>query len=154
MCGRYTLYDFDGIVDRFDLDQVDLELLDSIHQSYNVAPSQTNPVVIRNSPNHIELMQWGYIPFWEKEPGKGLKLINARAETVAEKPMFKKALQQHRCLVPANGFYEWKVTKAGKVPYFIRLKNESLLAFAGLYSLTKDQNDQEIKSYTIIITRP
>lgn len=154
MCGRYTLYDFNGMADRFEIDQADIELLLGFEENYNITPSQANPVVIRNSPNHIELMQWGFIPSWEKESDKGFKLINARAETVAEKPMFKKALEGNRCLVPANGFYEWKVTKAGKVPYFIRLKSDSLFAFAGIYSVTKNRDNKEIKSYAIITTMP
>jgi putative SOS response-associated peptidase YedK len=150
MCGRYNLYNFKNIKDRFNIDKLDIEL----HENYNIAPSQLNPVVTRNSPNKIEMMKWGFIPFWAKDENIGFKMINARAETLNEKPAFKKSLEEYRCLVPANGFYEWKETKEGKIPYLIKMKDDSLFSFAGLFSTRTDTEGKDIKSYTIITTSP
>jgi putative SOS response-associated peptidase YedK len=122
--------------------------------SYNVAPGATMPVVVRNSPNRVELMQWGLIPFWAKDPKNSYKTINARAETVASSPAFREAFKRRRCLVPASGFYEWQQTERGKLPYFIHLKDIELFAFAGLYDVWKDAEGNELHTYTIITTTP
>jgi putative SOS response-associated peptidase YedK len=108
------------------------------------------PVVVRHSPNCLELMRWGLIPRWAKDASTGLRTINARAETVAEKRTYRRPLQFQRCLVPASGFYEWKQTEGGKVPYWILLEDEPLFAFAGLWESWTDPAGQEIRSYTII----
>lgn len=147
MCGRYDLDQPDEIYDRFEIE--DRRLL--LEPNYNVAPSQIMPVVVQHSPNHLELMRWGLIPFYAKEP-KGI--INARAETVSTNAAFKKAFQLQRCLVPASGFYEWKKTSQGKVPYHIYLKDDRLFAFAGIYTIWKSSQGQELKTYAIITTEP
>jgi putative SOS response-associated peptidase YedK len=121
---------------------------------YNVAPGQLMPVVIGNGSNHIELMRWGLVPSWAKDPKIGYRMINARAETVAEKPAFRRSLASRRCLVPATGFFEWQKHGASKTPYYIRLKDESLFAFAGLYDVWVDDEGRPLKSYTIITTAP
>jgi putative SOS response-associated peptidase YedK len=148
MCGRYTLVEVDGLQKRFSLE----EALPEVSARYNVAPTQTMPVVTRHSPNQLELMRWGLIPSWAKEPNIGNRMINARAETVAEKPAFKRALERRRCLIPASGFYEWKQTESGKVPHYIHLTDEPLFAFAGLYENWKAPDETWVRSYTIITT--
>ena len=150
MCGRYGLVSTDKLAERFDAEKFKSEL----DKRYNIAPCQNLPVVTRHSPNQIEIMRWGLIPFWAKDEKIGYRMINARAETVAEKNSFKKSLQSMRCLVPADFFYEWQVTKEGKQPMLIRLKSQEIFAFAGLYSTWKNPEGEEIKTYTIITTEP
>lgn len=150
MCGRYTLTNTAGITARFKAKQPELPL----KARYNVAPSQVMPVVVRNSPNRLELMKWGLIPFWSKEPKAGYSTINARAEGIADKPAYRKPIRSQRCLVPADGFYEWQKNGTSKQPFFIHLKDEELFAFAGLYDIYKDKDGNELKTFTIITTEP
>jgi putative SOS response-associated peptidase YedK len=152
MCGRYSFdpqdYDF---YRRFVIKNKTF----SLKPSYNVAPADTMPVVVSDGSNTLELMRWGLVPFFAKDPSIGSKMINARAETVAEKPSFKRLLTSKRCLVPASGFYEWKQFPEGKLPHHIRVKGETVFAFAGLYDVWKDpKNGTELKTYTIITTEP
>ncbi|MCA1666687.1 MAG: SOS response-associated peptidase [Thermomicrobia bacterium] len=150
MCGRYALVVVgDGSLQRrFSLEEV----LDAPHPHFNVAPTQTMPVIVRNSPNRVEMMRWGLIPSWAKDATIGNRMINARAETVAEKPAYRKPLRSQRCLVPATGFFEWKRDGEGKTPHFIHLVDESLFAFAGLYDRWRDANGETVLSYTILTT--
>lgn len=97
-------------------------------------------------------MRWGLIPFWAKDEKIGSKLINARAESVAERPAFRTSMKDKRCLVPTTGFYEWKDTGKGKQPYLARKKNEKLFAMAGLYDQWKDHDGKDVLSFTIITT--
>jgi len=150
MCGRYSLVPKADFAERFGVENLQLDL----QPRYNIAPTQTTPVITRNSPNRAEEMRWGLVPFWAKDPSIGNKMINARAETVAEKPAFRKALAARRCLVPASGFYEWKRDAGGKVPHYIFLRDTDSFAFAGLYEIWKDQDGQVLKTYTIITTTP
>ena len=124
--------------------------------TYNAAPTQQLPVyrIDRQGEPRLELLRWGLIPSWAPDPKIGAKMINARAETVAEKPSFRSAFRRRRCLVPMNGFYEWAVTSAGKVPHFIRLLNAELFAAAGLYEWWNAPDGSEIRSYTIITFEP
>jgi putative SOS response-associated peptidase YedK len=130
------------------------ELLGEPQPRYNVAPTQTLPVVVRHSPNHLEMMRWGLIPSWAKDASIGSRMINARAETVAEKPAYRGPLRSQRCLVPASGFFEWKRDGARKTPYFIHLTDEPLFAFAGLYDIWHDSDGREVASYSVITTGP
>lgn len=152
MCGRYAIVlAGDGALQRrFSLE----ELLDDPASRYNVAPTQTLPVIVRNSPNRVEMMRWGLIPSWAKDAAIGSRMINARAETVAEKPAFRRPLRSQRCLVPASGFFEWKREGDGKTPHFIHLPDEPLFAFAGLYDTWRDADGQVVRSYTILTTEP
>jgi putative SOS response-associated peptidase YedK len=150
MCGRYGFVPGDTFEERFEVEHTQEPLL----PSYNVAPGASMPVVVRNSPNRVERMRWGLIPFWAKDPKISYKTINARAETVAASPVFREAFKRRRCLVPASGFYEWQQTERGKLPYFIHLKDMQLFAFAGLYDVWKDAEGNELRSYTIITTIP
>jgi putative SOS response-associated peptidase YedK len=150
MCGRYGFeVTAPALQERFDIEGD----IPAVPARYNVAPTQTMPVVVHHSPNSVALMRWGLIPFWAKDVSVGSKMINARAETVAEKPAYRKALATHRCLVPASGFYEWQRNDRGvKVPYWIFCKDEPLFAFAGLHAAWKGPEDEWIHSYTIITT--
>lgn len=152
MCGRYTVYQTDKIKERFDVDSVPGDL----RPNYNVAPGQDLPVVVEDKTRHLKVMRWGLIPFWAKDQKIGYKLINARSETIFEKPMWKGAVTKHRCLVPANGFYEWKkLDGKDKQPFYIRPKDQELFAFAGITSSWTDKETGEvIDSYSIITTSP
>jgi putative SOS response-associated peptidase YedK len=150
MCGRYSLVPTENIARRFDIADQQLTLL----PHYNVAPSQSMPVVVRNSPNHLVEMQWGLIPSWSKEPRVKFSTINARAETLTTSPVFRGPFKSRRCLVPASGFYEWQQTGQGKQPYCIRLHDGELFAFAGLYDIWRDGEGNELYSYTIITSAP
>lgn len=122
--------------------------------NYNVAPSFMMPVVTKNSPKKIQLMKWGLIPSWAKDSRIGYKMINARAESIQEKPSFRNSFKNRRCLVPATGFYEWKKDGDTKIPYYFKAKDNSTFSFAGLYDIWIDAEGKEILSYTIITTEP
>jgi putative SOS response-associated peptidase YedK len=145
MCGRYTIAPGKKFFDRFDIHNRQLTL----DAHYNVKPTQIMPVVVQHSPNSVELMKWGFLRSWANRP-----LINATAEKVGSSQVFRKSFERQRCLVPASGFYEWKETPTGKVPYYITLKEYTLFAFAGLYEVSKDKEGKEITTYTIITTTP
>ena len=150
MCGRYTLRTpLETLVQRFEID----EYPSFITPSYNIAPSQgVAAVIAENGKRKLEMLHWGLIPSWAKDPEVGNKMINARAETVAEKPSYRKAFKERRCLILADGFYEWQKTDSGKQPFYIRMEDESPFAFAGLWESW--QNGREIRSCTIITTSP
>ena len=120
--------DGDRLADYYGLDTVPV-----FGGGYNVAPSSPVPVVRRQTGKELALCHWGFIPHWVKEPV--LKPINARAETLAGKPYFRDAFKRRRCLVPANGYYEWRAAPGGKQPYFIRMAGAELFSFAGLWSV-------------------
>ncbi|MCH7689515.1 MAG: SOS response-associated peptidase [candidate division Zixibacteria bacterium] len=151
MCGRYVLaQDYEELKKRFGLELSDF----SMKPSYNIAPGQANPVISNGSGRTIKAMKWGLIPHWAKDPRIAYKMINARSETVAEKPSYRDAFKSKRCLIPASGFYEWQKSASDpkkKTPIHIRLKKSELFAFAGLWSLWK-REDVEILTYTIITT--
>ncbi len=151
MCGRYVLaQDYEELKKRFGLELSDF----SMKPSYNIAPGQANPVITNGSGRTIKAMKWGLIPHWAKDPRIAYKMINARSETVAEKPGYRDAFKNKRCLIPASGFYEWQKSASDpkkKTPIHIRLKKSELFAFAGLWSLWI-KNESEIFSYTIITT--
>ncbi|HEY8910220.1 MAG TPA: SOS response-associated peptidase [Desulfosporosinus sp.] len=148
MCGRFTLAEFEGIEERFLIETPELK------PNYNVAPSQDIPVIINNGANHLAIFRWGLIPFWAKDPAIGHKMINARAETVDEKPSFKTSLQRKRCLIVADGFYEWKKEGSTKRPHRITLTNKELFGFAGLWDTWKSPAGDMVNSCSIITTTP
>ena len=122
---------------------------------YNAAPSQRLPVITNAAPDRIQLLRWGLVPAWSRDPSGGPRPINARAETLAEKPSFRLLLGRRRCLVLADGFYEWRATPAGKVPYRILLRDEQPFAFAGLWDEWVDRATGELHpTFTIITTEP
>jgi putative SOS response-associated peptidase YedK len=150
MCGRFALYrSLEEIKEAFSIQQVNLEL----EPSYNVAPTQDVAVVVqREEGNTLEKMRWGLIPFWAKDPSIGSRMINARSETVHEKNSFKRPLKSQRCLVIADGFFEWQKTGQSKVPMFIQLKSKRPFGFAGLYDAWRSPEGEAITSCTIITT--
>lgn len=148
MCGRYGFIPGKNFYKRFKIDKATGKL----KPSYNVAPGRTMPVVIRQSPNQLIEMKWGLVPHWAEDPKIGYHMINARAETLSSKPAFRSLLSSKRCLVPASGFYEWDHKGKAKIPYYIKLKNDDMFSFAGLYDIWKDAEGKMLMSYTIITT--
>ena len=134
MCGRFALSTTPTeVADHFGLDQPP-----ELEARFNVAPGQGIATISRTIGNRrpvLSLRRWGLVPSWAKDGKIGNRLINARAETAAEKPSFRSALRRRRCLVPADGFYEWSGTKGSKQPYFIGLEGRALFAFAGLWEM-------------------
>ncbi|MCI1188046.1 SOS response-associated peptidase [Hymenobacter sp. DH14] len=151
MCGRYSfIAPAPTIEQRFDA-----KFAEPASPSYNAAPSQRLPVITNAAPDQIQLLQWGLVPAWSRDPAGGPKPINARAETLAEKPSFRMLLARRRCLVLADGFYEWQATPAGKVPHRILLRDEQPFAFAGLWDEWVDRATGELHpTFTIITTEP
>lgn len=146
MCGRYTLVETNKLVERFQT----INTREDIRQNYNVAPTHVMPVVIADGrDNELELMKWGFEPGWARRP-----LINAQAESLGEKRTFKESFANRRCLIPANGFYEWKENGSEKIPYYFRLVGGELYAFAGLYDEFLSKDGKKIREYTIITTEP
>ncbi len=153
MCGRFTQnYTWREIVALYQLTQPALNL----QPRYNIAPTTTIDALIPNSRSQLELvrMRWGLIPSWWKKTAKEARsTFNARAETVATKPMFRVAFKRSRCVIPASGYYEWKTTPTGKQPYYISAADGSVLSFAGLWDEWHDlENGEIVKSCTIIVT--
>ena len=156
MCGRFvSASDPDGLVRFFVIDE---RKTDDLPPSYNVAP--TDPVyavAAHEQRRYLVSFRWGLVPHWAESPAVGAKMINARAETAAEKPAYREALRRRRCLIPADGFYEWRKDAAGaKTPHFIHRPDHQLLAFAGLWETWRDKDDPQaapVKSCTIL-TRP
>lgn len=155
MCGRYTLrrYDLLSLGLRAEPSAPFEEFDERPH--YNVAPSQFMPIAVaKEGHRQMRMAQWGFVPSWTKGPPKS-RPINARAETIATSAMFRQAFAKRRCLVPADGFYEWQGTKPPKQPYFIHRKDDGLIAFAGLWERWRPSPDAEsVETYTIITTAP
>ncbi len=145
MCGRLTFYDEVKLGQTYNVEF-------SVKPSFNAAPGIQHPILFFRKGNAIvEQMKWGLVPSWAKDPRVGFKMINARTETVAMRPAYRTPLRSQRCLIPANGFYEW--SKEGKKqPYYITLKTSPAFMIAGLYDRWHDVEGKEIASFTIITT--
>ena len=153
MCGRYRLTRKKEIL----AEHFGIEPDDNWQPRYNVAPTQDIAVIRqhRDEPKRIaSVMRWGLIPFWSKDPNAGFKMINARAEDVAEKPAFREALRKRRCLIPADGFYEWQKSGGKKRPFCFTMADDSLFAFAGIWERWKNPEGQWIETCSIITTTP
>lgn len=153
MCGRYSLVaGADQLALRFDFDPAGLDL----PPNFNVAPTHSVLTVRADEAHHREaaLMRWGLIPSWAKDKSVGYRMINARAETVAERPSYRTALQRRRCLVIADGFYEWRREGKARTPMRITLRSGEPFAFAGLWETWRDPEGDLIRSCTIITTAP
>jgi putative SOS response-associated peptidase YedK len=151
MCGRFSFITFSDIIERFSLVQLEFDFV----PRYNIAPSQPVPVVIhKNGGNQLYMFRWGLIPYWAKDESIGNKLINARAETLEAKPSFRKSFEEKRCLILADGFYEWKKEGRLKKPYRITLQDGKPFAFAGLWDSWLSPSGQVINSCAIITTTP
>ena len=150
MCGRYSLIFIDDLGKRFRI----FDPMLGIRSHFNIAPSKMMPVIVhQHGKAGMVMMQWGLVPRMAKNPEKSLHPINAKAETLAEKPMLSGLLQKQRCLVPASGFYEWKKEGTRKTPFYIRLKDTPIFAFAGLYDVWYDLNNIAHPSYTLVTTK-
>ncbi|NJM05556.1 SOS response-associated peptidase [Candidatus Gracilibacteria bacterium] len=149
MCGRYTLKTSgDELARQFELADVP-----QLTPRYNIAPTQEVPVVrLRDEQHRLDMMRWGLIPSWAKDRSVGARMINARAETLAEKPSFRTAFRQRRCLVPADGFYEWLTQGKSKQPYHIHLADSPVFGLAGLWEFWRSPQGEPVLSCTIITT--
>lgn len=145
MCGRYDLHDYAELIEDYTIPS-DV----SLHPNYNVAPTQIMPVVTDGG---LRMMRWGLIPRWAKDEKIGYKLFNARSESVFEKPLWKTIITKNRCLVPANGFYEWQKREDGRQPYYIYTKDHNLIMFAGIWE-TWERNNKRWLTYSILTTTP
>jgi putative SOS response-associated peptidase YedK len=151
MCGRYELHTHPAAVAlTFGLAQPP-----TLQPRYNIAPMQDVPVIRQGQSGERELafVRWGLVPRWAKDPAIGAKMINARAETIADKPSFRTAFRKHRLLLPADGFYEWKRTATGKQPIHIGLKGGGLFAFAGLAERWLSPAGEVLDTCTIVTTQ-
>ena len=148
MCGRFQL----SVKGKQISERFNVEVFDEFYKpNYNCAPSQKLPVITNAEPTKLSYFKWGLIPFWAKDPKISHKLINTRAESILEKPSFKNAFKQRRCLIPANGFYEWK-KESDKTPYRIFLKSAEMFAMAGIWESWKDAEKKTIFTFSIITT--
>lgn len=149
MCGRFAQFTvLENLQSRFPVDTVACELT----PSYNVAPSQEILSIIRRKENLLLKLHWGIVPFWVKDFSKAGKSINARVETAAQKPSFKAAFRYRRCLILADGFYEWKKTGSRKQPWFLTLPGKEPFAFAGLWDAWTGEDGSVYDSCTILTT--
>jgi putative SOS response-associated peptidase YedK len=146
MCGRYTFQPTEEFYRRFNI----ANRLDGLVARYNIAPSQLVPVIIGNNPHQVVLMRWGLIPHWAKEDKTAYKMINARMETLTQRPAFRSLLAANRCLVPASGYYEWKAEARGKTPYYIHPASHEFFAFAALYDVWTNPDGEDLHTFTII----
>jgi putative SOS response-associated peptidase YedK len=151
MCGRYVCsFSIEGLIEQFGLDAAT-----AFQPHYNIAPSAVVPIV-RQSPQGkrvADLLRWGLIPNWSKDPAIGGKLNNARAESITEKPSFRNAYRQRRCLIPANGFYEWQeVAGEKKQPWYIHLKGDVPMAMGGLWESWIDPADEIVRTFCVVTT--
>ena len=151
MCGRFTLHHSTReIAERFAVQQVMFEF----PPRYNIAPSQPVAVITQNGVRALGAHRWGLVPSWAKDPQIGNRLINARAETLAEKPSFKNALTRRRCLIPADGFYEWKKAGKASTPLRVHMDGDALFALAGLWEEWNAPDGSPLRTCTIITTAP
>lgn len=153
MCGRFTL-----TLDPGELQEL-LDLGPFIHivqPRYNIAPSQPIPIVRNSEKREVELYQWGLVPSWADDPKIGYRMINARSETANEKPSFRAAFKRRRCLILADGFFEWHAEEKGaqKTPYLFKLKNDAPFTFAGLYEHWQAPEGGELHTCTILTCSP
>ena len=150
MCGRFVGFSSVEMLQKhFPIDVADIEAT----PNYNIAPTQEIITIARHEgKNYLQKYFWGLVPFWAKDLSIGTKLINARSETAATKPSFRNAFKKRRCLIPANGFYEWQKSKKGKQPMFLTLPDGSPFAFAGLWEIWNDKgkNEDPYHSCTIL----
>ncbi|WP_139492904.1 SOS response-associated peptidase [Brevibacillus dissolubilis] len=152
MCGRFTLVtEPDKLMERFMLEQIGFEL----RPRYNIAPGQLVLAIIGNQgERRIGQLKWGLVPFWAKDEKIGYKMINAKSETIREKPAFKRLFTRKRCIIPADGFYEWKQTGDGKQPMRIMLTDGGLFSMAALYDTWENPDGQQLHTCTVITTKP
>ena len=153
MCGRYTLSTPSDLL----ADLTEIQVTSEVTPRYNIAPTQEAPIIRVTGTARVDreltLLKWGLVPFWADDPSIGNRMINARAETVGEKPSFRTAFKKRRCVVPADGFYEWKKAGGGKQPFYFRLQNRLPFGMAGLWERW-DKGDHPLETFTILTTSP
>jgi putative SOS response-associated peptidase YedK len=149
MCGRFTLRQPAERIAR----ELQLEEIPALEARYNIAPTQ-EILAIRHSPdgNEASMFKWGLIPSWAKDTSIGAKLINARSETVNEKPSFREAFKRRRCIIPVDGFYEWQRAGNKKRPFYFRFKDDRLFGFAGLWEKWRTPYGESVESCSILTT--
>jgi len=150
MCGRYSLICIDDLGNRFRV----FDPMMGARSKFNVSPASEMPVIVRRDKDEIALMHWGLVPHWVRDLRTARKPINSRAESLADKPLFRTLLESGRCLVPASGFYEWKTEGTRKVPFYFHLPDQPLFAFAGLYDTWRGPEGEPLMTYTIITCEP
>ena len=151
MCGRFSFSPLSKIIE----DRFDVKVDSSYKPRYNSAPSQNLAVISNDHPGILSYFRWGLIPFWAKDSKIGNRMINAKAETITEKPSFRNAFKRKRCLVPSDGFFEWKKLNANvKIPYRIFMKDESLFSMAGIWDTWKNEKGELINSFSILTIGP
>lgn len=154
MCGRYTLAKSAPEIEELVGDLVEVAL--PLAPRYNIAPSQPVLTLLQRGQPELTFTQWGFIPHWAKDPTMGSRMINARAETLAEKPAYRGSFRHHRCLLPADGFYEWKPIRGQrtKQPMYVQLASGKPFAFAGLWSEWLGPDGTELITSTVVTTVP
>ncbi len=155
MCGRFAFYSPAEAVTRV----FGVEDPPAIEPRFNIAPTQFVPVVRSDDDGvrSVAMLRWGLVPFWAKDRSIGNRMINARAETLAEKPAFRDSFRKRRCIVPANGFFEWRKQGSVKQPYFIALGGDEPFGMAGLWARWRDREkngDERLETFTIVTTEP
>ena len=152
MCGRFTQHhDTAAVADRFGVQGI---LFDAVPR-YNIAPTQPVSAILevaQTGERFLDLLRWGLVPSWAKDSAIGNKMINARSETVAEKPAFRTSLKRRRCLIPTDGFYEWDKTGGTRQPYHFRRKDGELFGFAGLWDEWTAPDGSPLRTCTILTT--
>lgn len=154
MCGRYSkVLSPQDIDEAFGPITVEAEQLEA---NYNIAPTQKTAVITNRDPHQIQLFEWGLVPSWSKDGKNSGRMINARAETILEKPAFRKPIRERRCLVIADSFYEWKTAGKSKQPYRIYNPEQKVLVFAGIWEFWRDQTNPELekRTFSILTTAP
>ncbi|WP_342478340.1 SOS response-associated peptidase [Paenibacillus sp. FSL H7-0350] len=153
MCGRFTItVTLEELITHYLIDDSKIAVL---KPNYNVAPMHNIPAVIAtDEAKRLGELRWGLVPVWAKDEKIGNKMINARSETVGEKPAFKRLVKSKRCIIPADGFYEWKKDGSSKQPYRILMSDGGLFSFAGLYDTWEDPEGKKLSTCTIITTTP
>jgi putative SOS response-associated peptidase YedK len=148
MCGRYSLACIDDLCGRFRV----IDPMIGFRSHFNIAPGSTNPAIVVHERAEAVMMQWGLVPHWTRDIKEARRPINARAEGLAEKPMFRDLLRTKRCIVPASGFFEWKPEGGRKVPFYFHVRDDPVFAFAGLYDIWSNPAGSTLTTYTIITT--
>lgn len=152
MCGRYTVSNPGEILPEL----LGGEESPAVAARYNVAPTQEAPVVVagEDGSRRLVMMRWGLVPYWAEDPEIGHRMINARSETAAEKPAFRDSFERRRCVVAADGFYEWQKVPGGKQPYLMRLEGGAPFGFAGLWDRWHGPRGRVLETFTILTTTP
>ena len=151
MCGRFSITKEEEVIEaRFGAKFY----TEALVKRWNVAPTDAAPVITNREPERIRMFRWGLVPYWSKDKKAAARAINARSETLLEKPSFRHLVDRKRCLVITDGFYEWKKDNSLKIPHRIHLANDGLFAFAGLWDSWKDPVGEMLHSFTIITVEP